>query len=467
MSNNQPQWQSVVYGILPHPKEPKVLLLPSATHSTWSLPQVTFRWRMGFSAVRLVTHAMTELLKIPVTALRCAAQWVNEDEQRYQGVYTLETKPPATVLPLNGAWVSLHELADLTLTVERVRPILTRHLEEISGIIRPANRRAWHESGWYPAARQWMAKTLQAKGYILTGPIQQYDSWGLTCLMEVATTDGRVFFKTAPALSRFAHEPNVMAGLAALFPNHVPMPIAVEPTQRWMLLADFGATYDDQAPAAANAAKAQIVRAFADLQIAAVPHSEQLFAIGCADRRLAHLMNDAQALFADERIMRHVEQEEAEELRARLPLLNNLQQQLTEFNIPETLIHGDLGIGNVAGTTAQPIFFDWTEAAVSHPFFDIFDMFFADDPTLQIRVRDSYLAAWTAFEPWERLLQAWAVARPLCTLYHAISYQTVYTNVEPPFQEAMGHFVQRWLRRILQATANTDNDTRIQGGHHV
>jgi len=422
---------------------------------------------MGFSAVRPVTHAMTELLEIPVTALRCAAQWVNEDEQHYQGIYTLETQTAVAVPPLKGEWVSLHELADLTLTVERVRPLLTRHLEEASGLSTPANRRAWHEPGWYPAAQQWMEKTLQANGYTLTGPIQQYDSWGLTCLMEVATTDGRVFFKTAPALSRFAHEPNVMAGLAALFPNQVPMPIAVEPTQRWMLLADFGETYYDQAPDVADAAKAQIVRAFADLQSAAVPHVEQLFAIGCVDRRLAHLLDDAQALFADERIMRHLERKEVEQLRARLPLLNDLRQQLTAFNIPETLIHGDLGIGNVAGTTAQPIFFDWTEAAVSHPFFDIFDMFFADDPALQIRVRDSYLAAWSAFEPWDRLLQAWAVARPLCALYHAISYQTVYTNVEPPFQEAMRHFVQRWLRRVLRATANAGNDTRTQGDNYV
>ncbi|MCB0185442.1 MAG: aminoglycoside phosphotransferase family protein [Caldilineaceae bacterium] len=410
---------------------------------------------------------MTNLLEMPVTALRCAAQWVDEDKQRYEGVYTLENHSSTGEPPLDGRWVSLHELTDLSLAVERLRPTLTRYLKEANSLIAPANRRAWHEPGWYPAAQRWMENSLQEKGYALTGSIHQYDSWGLTCLMDVATTDGRIFFKTAPALLRFAHEPNVMAALAKLFPNHVPMPIAVEPTKRWMLLADFGATYYDQAPKTADAAKAHIMRAFANLQIAAIPHREQLLVIGCVDRRLSHLIDDAEALFADGRIMVHLKPEEVEQLRTRLPLLNNLTHKLAQFNIPETLIHGDLGIGNVAGTTAQPIFFDWTEAAVSHPFFDIFDMFFAADSALQMRVRDSYLAAWSAYEPWERLLEAWAIARPLCALYHAISYQTVYNNLESPFQEAMVRFVQQWLRRVLQHTENVSYDTPAQGDAHV
>ncbi len=109
-------------------------------------------------------------------------------------------------------------------------------------------------------------------------------------------------------------------------------------------------------------------------------------------------------------------------------------------------------MGNVAGTGEQLLFFDWTEAAISHPFFDIFDMFFAEDSAKQIRVRDSYLAAWTMVESQDRLIEAWLIARPLCALYHAISYRNIYINLESPFQEAMLPFVHRWLRRVLEYT---------------
>lgn len=446
------QWQSIVRGILPHPEAPMVLILPDHDGATWALPHVVFPWRMGFSAVRPVTQAMTELLGIPVTALRCAAQQVQDNEHTYQGVFTLENHNPLHEPPLHGSWVDRHRLAKLALSPETDRTVIVRYLEEAEGIITPQNRRAWHRPGWYAAAHAWIESTLRAKGYTVTGPINQYDSWGLTCLMQVETAQGNVFFKTAPDLPLFAHEPTVMAGLAALFPNRVPMPIAVEPAQRWMLLADFGASYYDRPSEEADAAKPSAMRAFADLQIEAVPHLEQLLEMGCLDRRLVHLMDHAETLFTDERIMAHFEPTEVQQLCTRLPYLRDLCTQLGRFAIPETLIHGDLGIGNVAGTAAQPIFFDWTEAAVSHPFFDIFDMFFAENPAQQTGVRDSYLAAWTAYESPERLREAWAIARPLCALYHAVSYRNVYTNLESPFQEAMLPFVHQWSRRVLAYT---------------
>ena len=69
MNEERLQWQSTVYGILPHPTAPSVLMLPDEDNLTWSLPQILLKWRMGFSAVRPVTRGMTDLFGFPVTAL--------------------------------------------------------------------------------------------------------------------------------------------------------------------------------------------------------------------------------------------------------------------------------------------------------------------------------------------------------------------------------------------------------------
>ncbi len=41
---------------------------------------------------------------------------------------------------------------------------------------------------------------------------------------------------------------------------------------------------------------------------------------------------------------------------------------------------------------------------IAHPFLDMIDILHEKDAALQVRLRDAYLAEWTAYEPIERLL---------------------------------------------------------------
>ncbi|MEM7128427.1 MAG: phosphotransferase [Chloroflexota bacterium] len=453
MNNRRTSWHSIVFGIVPHPETSSILMLPDANSSGWTLPAVELDRRMGFSAVWPVTHAMTELLGTSVTALRCVTQNVDEDNHTYHGTFILENDGSMAISLLDGCWINQDTLAELTISDKIDRSLLQQYLDETKGDI-PQNRRAWQQPDWYSTAHKWIRSSLEAKGYTLVGSIEQFDSWGLTCLMTVATDRGTIFFKTAPGLPLFAHEPNVMMGLATLFPGQIPKPVAVEPTLRWMLLAGFGSTLDSLPEEEVNAVRGEIMRRFGELQIEAIPYIEKLLGFGCLDRRLAHLIPHAKEILSDKQFMLCFEAEEAQRLRARLPLLQKLCKQLTDFNIPETLIHGDLGTGNVAGDVKHPLFFDWTEAAISHPFFDIFDMFFADDLAKRANIRKSYLSVWETYEPQHRLLEAWSIARPLCALYHLISYHNIYSNLENPYQEAMLYFVRLWSKRVLEYTSD-------------
>ena len=75
---------------------------------------------------------------------------------------------------------------------------------------------------------------------------------------------------------------------------------------------------------------------------------------------------------------------------------------VSTYNRPDALVHGDLHPGNVAMRDGSILLFDWTDASVSHPFFDLMHLFHAE-PAVQARLRDSYFEAWTSFEPLERL----------------------------------------------------------------
>ncbi|MFC5862188.1 aminoglycoside phosphotransferase family protein [Acidicapsa dinghuensis] len=43
-------------------------------------------------------------------------------------------------------------------------------------------------------------------------------------------------------------------------------------------------------------------------------------------------------------------------------------QELTSAGIPETLVHGDIGHGNVIAAPGGPVFLDWAETYIGHPF---------------------------------------------------------------------------------------------------
>ncbi len=85
------------------------------------------------------------------------------------------------------------------------------------------------------------------------------------------------------------------------------------------------------------------------------------------------------------------------------------------------------------------IFFDWTDSCISHPFFDLFELFFIRSSKFCVnqfqsfwhhyyyipQIRNTYLAQWLDYESKDRLLEAWTIAKPLCALHHAITYQFI------------------------------------------
>ena len=90
---------------------------------------------------------------------------------------------------------------------------------------------------------------------------------------------------------------------------------------------------------------------------------------------------------------------------------------------------------------------------MSHPFFDLVDVFREKDDAVAARVRDTYLSGWLEFEPMDRLLAVWRDAEVAALLHHAVSYRSLLASVEPGAGQELEWALPHFLRRLLTLEA--------------
>ena len=64
-------------------------------------------------------------------------------------------------------------------------------------------------------------------------------------------------------------------------------------------------------------------------------------------------------------------------------------------------------------------------------------------------MRDRYLSQWLEYESEQRLLEAWNIAKVLCIVHHAVTYQYIIANLEPRTKPEFASFLPFLLREIL------------------
>ncbi|MDJ0708661.1 MAG: phosphotransferase [Leptolyngbyaceae cyanobacterium MO_188.B28] len=139
-----------------------------------------------------------------------------------------------------------------------------------------------------------------------------------------------------------------------------------------------------------------------------------------------------------------------------IQIFRGFQRLFTVFNFayPLTLVHGDLHFNNIASRGDNYIFFDWTDACIAPPFFDMMTLFFVDNPKDDsvVELRHTYLSEWLLYASMEALLQAWEIARPLCALHYAVTNQYLVKNLEPRTKHEYKHLLPKHLRYLLTFT---------------
>ena len=446
----QPKWKSYIYTILPHPHEAKVLIL--SEDGNYFLPHVLVNDSIDFENLTIIKSQIEPKLKFSVNILYYADLDYDKSKHQINCIYVLE-RDVAFAEITEGDWIDLQVLRNLPLKFPKHKSIIETYLLEIESGNIPELRPPWAREGWLQSATQWIDEQLLELKYQRISPVECIKSWGISCVLRVNTTGGKIYLKEASTLPLFCNEPVVTPELANLFSPHIPHVLGVDTQRHWMLLADFGEPIGRNSPVKLQK---DIYRLLAQIQIKSVQYIDKLLSVGCLDRRLDWLATQIDVLFDDEIALSQLQAEEIKQLHTFAPYLKNFCSQLASYQIPQTLVHGDLHLGNVAFYQDNYLIFDWTDSCVSHPFFDMIDLFFNSKKKVfssDIKyLQQEYLSQWTAYEPMSRLLEAWTLAKPLCALHHAVSYQHIVACLEPRAKQELSNALPGFLRELISAT---------------
>lgn len=435
--------------IIPDASERRVLLVPDGD-GRWALPRVT-RAEAAYPYFGALLRAFQEQWGLSLWVRRVVHSTGSPREGAEQTRVLACENRAFEPEPPGARWVGRAELAGLSLAEPAHRAVLETWLEEADGAPPPL-RVPWAEAGWFRAAEVWIGERLAEHGLSVTAPIEQVKAWSISCLLRAPTEAGPVYFKAVPPL--FGSEPVITGELSRCCPGQVPEVLALGPERHWLLLREIGGT-----PLRGMADLAlweEALRRYARFQIERIGEEERLRAWGCADRRLGGLAPQFDLLLAEIAAPAHrarygLSEEEADRVAAIAPRVRARVAELAAAGVPETLVHGDLHGGNVLVDGERIVFFDWTDAALAHPFFDLITMFreLPDLPGARERVRDAYLEPWTDLFSPERLRAAFALAMQVAPLYHALSYRYIAVNTEPSTGGGLAGGLGHFLRGLL------------------
>ena len=451
-------WQSVVSVILPHPTRPQIIVCQE--EDRWVLPQtqIAQKW---VTPTHTINAEMQRIFGLQTTVLRQVDERQDEHAHRVYATHLLELHHPPDPLPTDLRWLGLDELDRLTFSDPQQQAAVEACLGEIASGTIPKLRVPWAQPGWQANTEKWIRSQLLQLGDPVIGPIEQIKIWFLSCVLRAPTAHGYVYFKVTNATAMMVNEAIVTQALAQMFPDYMPKPLCIDAKLGWMLLADFGKPVGWDAPIAVRAA---VLRDFARLQIASATKIDELLTIGCIDRRLPKLAEQIDPLFADAEMMTFVSPETQQQLLTAAPKLKALCRQLEQYHVPATLVHGDMHMSNVArrsdanlGTekdtdSSHYLFFDWTDACLTHPFLDMINILHEGDAATQAQLHEPYLSLWLGYEPMERLLEMWQIAAPLCALHQAVSYRyIILANERADCKQEMAWAMPFWFGKILES----------------
>jgi hypothetical protein len=444
--------------VVSHPREARLLLLP--TDDGWALPSLEYGGDWFAEDVGALGRLVLDRLGADVTVLRHLI-----DGEHMVG--ELELHDRRWRPPVHGRWAGRDDLDGLPLAIAAHRTVIERWFAEAASGAVPARRAPWQRRGWFDEAAAWIARQAAAHGITLTGRVQQRKAaWDGSCILHAPSDAGELWFKAV--YERPPSEPAVIQLLAERWPASVPAIIAADDARRWMLMRDFGGCSLRGRPAHVWDAA---VRLFSRIQFGTTGEVGRWLAIGCPDRRPCRWPAELRAVLADREALLGVERgldgDDLARLEVLLPDVDALCEELDEMRIPAGMVQQDFRHDNLVVTGDTFCYFDWSDTVVAHPFMsgnrfldylsppdgvDRYDWRLAHpDDDERRRLRDAYLAPWTAFAPMERLRAAFGLARRLNRLFQATRWYAERPYLEPGsvWNAEVMPLPSRFLKRFL------------------
>lgn len=447
----------VYYSAIPEGRSSRLLMVPDGDR--WTLPFHETQEHHNWQGVRDEHRLLKEALGMDVFTLRLI--WVDYDEDKGRALHlhartnrSSSLQPPAGALWVDVADLSRTDLGDPDLYAGIRRWHQWRETE-------PSKKPApWSSSDWYDPAIAWVDDRLAQLGSFRTGPVSQLTCRARGTGFDVQSDRGRMHFKATSEM--FTHEPAVTAALGRWHANKVPTVLAADTVDRWFL-----AEWIDGTPlvdVSDLSTWQTTLRSYAELQIALARRVEELEALGCPEASLQTFAGEVGRIVEDQ--LWDVSRDEFGVLLEQIPDIDRMCLDLHDSAIPLSLDHGDLSPWQVILAGRQPYLVDWSDCAITHPFFSLPPFFddlawvrdngpsgtrgmLRDFKAVRESLTQAYLEPWLDVAAMPTLREWMELATQLAPVYQALK-----------FARFLGHGVDsEWdmtgavpvnLRRLLQ-----------------
>jgi Phosphotransferase enzyme family len=440
------------YTIIHHYDESFVLMVH--TDEGWTLPCYELPMRVDFEA-KAINEAVEAQFKTRVLTLRQVCRQYNEAHQEVAKVHIMENLEREWFLPDYAAWVNLDDMKRLELYRPEHLPLIEDYFNEVENPTYPPLRPVWAYEQWYWGAHRWVVEQMRLRESALIAPLEQLRSWAVSCLLRAKTVWGTYYLKASNP--HYGHEAAITQLLVERFPENLPKIAEILPEQNILLLLDFGDTVLEHVEDISLWEKA--LHQYALLQLESGKIIDDLLEAGCADRRLAKLAQRIDTVFGDKEALHvgnGINEADYNRLQTLIPKLKAKLHELDGYGLPYTIEHGDFHARNVAVQAGRVIFFDWTGANISHPFFSMFfflefdNPFEEDLPGWDARFREAYLPVWSEYGNEAHLNAAFELAMQLSPLIQVLHYANLFHQTEGCCRWELAGVLPFYIHKILK-----------------
>lgn len=369
--------------------------------------------------------------------------------QSYCAVHEITASIEA--LPRSLSFTALGEIASSEFASEELAIVLTIMKGEAGGLGRFARL------GWI---HDLLAKTNSYRGRGSMPAIRQLNQGIDFCLLSLTESSGRkMWFKAVgePNTREYA----LTVELARRFPAYLPKILATIPEWNgWVTEGVAGVPLNQSGD---KTAWEQALEALALMQRDSIETTTLLFAAGAKEWTCARLRSLSKPFFAEvQRAMRA--QTSTKTMLLSGDELHRLQMDvdaalisLANSGIPETLLHGDIGHGNIVMSPDGPVFLDWAETYIGHPFLSA-EHLLADlercRPELSLErtsLRRSYGALWQDYASPETLADVIQLAPAVAAFAYAVfAWEPNARQPDPTYAWPLIRSMMRRIRRELE-----------------
>jgi hypothetical protein len=342
-----------------------VLMSPQSLHcladfreGSLRLPRLTIsrRPRPAYEISRVINT----LWNADVLVLDC---FVARDQNSKCVVAELLKPAGEPLLGESNVWCSVPDLTRGELTGTEISIVESLADQDSSGT-RPFSR-----IGWLHKAIAWIKSVVPSERFEFSGQLQQFNASVAFSLIRLGNNRGPSYWLKAVSEPNL-HELPITEMLAGLFPTFLPVFVAARPDWSAWIMEDAGKCLT--VPLQGHQLEST-VKSLAELQISSIGFHEELLSAGCYDHRAFVLREHIPKLidYLVDAMFRQTSTRAPRLSESRLrevgSILAEACSKLDALKLPVTLLHNDIGFGNILLRDTGAAFIDWAEACVGVP----------------------------------------------------------------------------------------------------